>query len=297
MATNNYTTLISHAATANFRAWGLAFSNALTAVGFIKSADTGQINWASVNKSGSTDTAAGYEIRYLNDSLHGTAPIYVKIEYGNGVVHTYPSIWITVGTGSNGSGTITGIFVARVQCYSSQFVLDSTVLAKQTYACMVEGCVWFALKCNVVFTSGAVSGLVIHRTVDSSGTPTAQGVVVYVATVTVCPSVTTYEFTTGYTWSSTDVGIFGCNAYAFMPGLLGTSGTIHAGVPGDYQVARHYCAMPLIQPLSNVVSLSSTDGLTLGTTFTCTTLGVTPKTFIVLENNMSWRDYFGLIWE
>lgn len=91
-----------------FRAWGSAISAALASIGWVQTADTGQINWTSVTKPVAINTPAGYEIWRMNDSLQSTKPVYLKIEYGSGASTGYASMWITVGTGSNGAGTLTG---------------------------------------------------------------------------------------------------------------------------------------------------------------------------------------------
>lgn len=93
---------------AEFRAWGSTISSGLTSVGMIKTSDTGQINWTSVARPTTASESMGYEIWRFNDTLQPSAPIFFKIEYGSASGGAgRPAIWLTVGTGSNGSGTIT----------------------------------------------------------------------------------------------------------------------------------------------------------------------------------------------
>lgn len=304
MTTVTNTTVISNAGTTQFRAWGLEFSNALTAIGFIKSADTGQINWASVSRPGAIDTSAGYEIRYLNDSMHGSAPIYVKIEYGTGGATTTPGMWITIGTGSNGSGTITGTIVAREQTLGSAHALDSTALTKPSYYCMVDGCVWWVHKTrNRAGNTTPVHCFYLERTRDSAGVATAEGFAYYRGmfgwTFSYSASVVVYNFSTGYTYDfNTPNTIYGGGCYTFVPSPLVASGSIVGGTPGDHQVSRHYLAMPLIKALGTVVSSVDADGITEGTTFTATPLGVTARTFICMTKYaFSSTDAFCPVWE
>src|SRR3954462_11008588 len=98
----NFTTPLDHTSTTGFRAWGSEFSAGLATVGLVQTADTGQINWSTVTIPGA-NTAAGYEIWRFADST-----LYLKFEYGTAPSTVQPQMWITVGTGSNGSGTITG---------------------------------------------------------------------------------------------------------------------------------------------------------------------------------------------
>lgn len=304
MTTVTNSSVISHAATANFRAWGLEMSNALTSTTkFPKSADTGQINWATANKP-AVNVSAGYEIRYLNDSMHASAPIYVKLEFGtNASSSAYPAMWITIGTGSNGSGTITGIVLAREEIYAGNYALDSTVVVKASYYCGVDGCIWFAFK-----TKNRNAGLApafamyIERTRDSAGTATSEGFVYHRGPYlwgNAAASTFVYNFSTAYTYDSNigPYGMYGGGYYTFLPVNLGISGTIVGGTPGDYQITRHYICMPLVKALGSVVSSPTSDLMAEGTTFTCTPLGVTGKTHICLENAFSYYDYFCPIWE
>lgn len=98
-----------------FRAWGSAISAALAALGFVQTADTGQINWATVAAPTASGQVMGYEVWRFADSLQSTAPIFFKIQYGsNGGAASQPQMTFTVGTGSNGSGTITGTDISGV---------------------------------------------------------------------------------------------------------------------------------------------------------------------------------------
>lgn len=303
MTTATSTSVISHAGTTQFRAWGLELSNMLTTIGFIKSSDTGQINWASVTRP-AVGVSGGYEIRYMNDSLHGTAPIYVKLEYGTDAASAaYPAMWITIGTASNGSGTITGTVIAREAFLGNSLVLDTTVVAKVSYACMSNGCVWFAFKTKVrVSSTFAAFCMAIERTKDSSGTSTADGFVFHRGPYgysNASGHSTVYIFGTGYTVSSLGYVEFGggSGGYAFMPYNIGVTGTVVSGVPGSMQLARHYLVTPEIQPLLCMVGQSVGDAITLGTTFTATVLGVTSHTYMSLEKVFSNHDHVCAIWE
>lgn len=302
MTTATSTSVISHANTTQFRAWGLELSNMLTTIGFIKSADTGQINWGTVTRP-AVGVSGGYEIRYMNDSLHGTAPIYVKLEYGTDAVNAaYPAMWITIGTGSSGAGAITGTVIAREQFQGGAYPLDSIVAAKASYACMSNGCVWFAFKTKNRNTSFPAFVMSIERTKDNAGASTGDGFVFHRGAYlygNASSFSAVYIFATGYTITSAGYLEFGggSGGYAFMPYGIGASGTIVGGVPGNMQLARHYLATPEIRPLLCTVSQSVGDAITEGTTFTATVLGVTSHTYMSLERAFSNVDHFGAIWE
>lgn len=89
---------------ANFQQWAQGISTALSSLGWVKTSDTGQVDW-SANPAVPAANGYVYEIWRANDSLQSTCPIVFKIEYGS-VTGPVPSLRFTVGTGSNGSGII-----------------------------------------------------------------------------------------------------------------------------------------------------------------------------------------------
>jgi hypothetical protein len=93
---------------ANFRAWGSYISARLAAVGLVQTADTGQINWVTVLTPAGINTYQGYEIWRFDDALQATFPVYIKIQYGEDDAADGPGIRITFGSGSNGTGSLTG---------------------------------------------------------------------------------------------------------------------------------------------------------------------------------------------
>ena len=100
---------------ANLQAWVAAWDSILTAAGWVQTADTGQTASGSFVGTASLNTSQGYQIWRMADSLQSTYPVFVKFEWGTGSTANFPTFWITIGTGSNGSGTITGIIVPRGQ--------------------------------------------------------------------------------------------------------------------------------------------------------------------------------------
>lgn len=102
----------SNSTDAMFRAWA-AFIDSVFLLGMVATADTGQVNLTTVTKPTVASTAQGYKVYRTNDAL---TAIYVKVEFGSSTNVLYPSVWVTVGTGSDGAGGITGtIYLARTQ--------------------------------------------------------------------------------------------------------------------------------------------------------------------------------------
>lgn len=174
MATYSWNTKIRHDSDANFRLWGAEIGVALTAVGCTQTADTGQINWTTVTRAGA-NANAGYEIYYINDSLHATAPVYFKVYYGTGTGTSAPRLQIEVGTGSDGSGNITGGNTVGTAGYASNatFNTDTTYAS---YCCLANGCLTLVTKIGRVTANVAVQSFVIARTCDSNGAADATGI-------------------------------------------------------------------------------------------------------------------------
>lgn len=108
---------ISHNITTNagFRAWAQKIHDGLAAVGLAQTADTGQINLSTVNTPGSDFAFAGYEIWRFDDSDQAAEPVYLKLEYGRADSASRGTLKLTVGTGSDGSGSLTNGCLRLVQ--------------------------------------------------------------------------------------------------------------------------------------------------------------------------------------
>src|SRR3954447_6998637 len=84
----------------------------ITGLGWVRTSDTGQIDPTTVLKPAAS-TPAGYDIFRFDDALQATAPFFLKIEYGLGSGTNVFGWWVTVGTGTNGAGSLIGNVNAR----------------------------------------------------------------------------------------------------------------------------------------------------------------------------------------
>lgn len=176
MTTLTWSTPADHADDATFRAWGSELNTKLAAAGLVQTADTGQIDWTSVARpSGGSD--AGYEIWRFSDSLQGTKPIFIRINYGTYFSATVPRMQVMVGTGTNGSGTLTG---PRTGAGSTFYQITGTNTPGSgtnyaSYLCYTGGHLALAWKIGT-----AQSLLVVSRSIDSStGADTGDGAIAY----------------------------------------------------------------------------------------------------------------------
>jgi len=154
---------------AAIQAWTTWIASGIVEVGWVQTSDTGQCNTATLSTPGAIQTSVGYQIFRMADALQATAPVFMKVEFGSGAAVNNPSLWITIGTGSDGAGNLTGIRMARSQLTSTA----STI----SYACYMSGAsgrlaiaLWV-----VVNTSMAI---IVERTHDVAGADTGDGLTV-----------------------------------------------------------------------------------------------------------------------
>lgn len=76
-----------------------------------QTSDTGQFDWGSLSSLPAIGDVYGYNIFEFDDGL-GSQSYFLKFEWFRGD-NDFNQAYLTIGTGSNGSGTLTGIFFAR----------------------------------------------------------------------------------------------------------------------------------------------------------------------------------------
>ena len=147
----------------HFRNFVASYRAALIAAGFVRTSDSGQIDPTTVVRP-STSQVAGYEIWRFNDAAQATKPIFFKFEYGTGTTIARWVFFITIGTGSDGAGNITGIRIPRIalsQTANSAVLSDVWVAGGEGY--LASG-LWASVS------AGSVSlGWIIERLRLSTG--------------------------------------------------------------------------------------------------------------------------------
>ena len=160
---------------ADFRNWGQGISNALAAVGLVKTADTGQINWTTVVKPAGTGVISGYEMWRFNDALQATAPVFIKIEYGSGgSAAGAHGLWITVATATDGAGNLTGAQLGTRKQTGNQ----STHAGATIYVSGATDRIGLAV---VMSTPTYGYGFHVERSKDASGNNTSAGICTYIS--------------------------------------------------------------------------------------------------------------------
>ena len=174
--------------TAEFATAVQTLHTGIASFGWVQTADTGQLDWHTFVTGTQTANASwGYEIWRMNDVLQATAPVFLKLEIGAGSVNWYTgSLWITVGTGSDGVGNITGVVVPRTQISDPGGSSDGS---QYSYLSGAPNRLMVALR---VFYIYEAMSFVIERTKDLAGLDTAEGVMVATASAAAVTSCVGY---------------------------------------------------------------------------------------------------------
>jgi hypothetical protein len=144
---------------AEFQAIFTWLNNLIFATGAcVQTADTGQVNPATATFPGANNTSGGYLIGRFNDSKQSTAPIFFKFELARGASAAVVSIWLTIGKGSNGSGTITNQILA-----ATAFAMTGTNAAYNWQGCAMPDGFWLQLSTATTFAASGNNVLIFER--------------------------------------------------------------------------------------------------------------------------------------
>lgn len=110
MATQFATLKADTLAAGNIQAWAGFIENTLVGGGWVVTADTGQTLPSALAAAAGTPSRSGYRIYRMGDALQATAPVFMRLDFGSAQFGGGgdPGLWITIGTGSDGIGNITG---------------------------------------------------------------------------------------------------------------------------------------------------------------------------------------------
>jgi hypothetical protein len=289
MTTQAWTSRVRHDSDATFREWGLEFSTKLAAVGLTQTADTGQVNWGTVTRP-AANVNAGYEIWRFNDAAQATTPIFIRFDYGTGSQATAPRIQATVGSGSNGSGTITGTapFTANnLGPFATAATVDTTYNSYMSYvaAAGAFGVFWKVGNANSF-------QFLICRDVDSSGTPQTDGAQVVINAQSFLTAATMRLSTGTITAKQTSTSAASLCLDPMSPGS--------SAVGADFQAYVSFGSFPRVKPVIGYCGVRDSE-IPLATTFTVALVGGTSRTYIGGPNNANFSSTNALkcamLWE
>lgn len=285
MTTATTTTAIDMTTNAGYNAWvAELITMFFTTLGLTQTADTGQTNGTGLVRP-AANTYNAYIVGRFNDTAQATNPIFFRIDFGMGAANV-PEIGIQLGTGSNGSGTLTGLTtLAQVGC-SSATAPSSTVNPFVTRACYsaADGVFWLGWKMGAPGTSyQSMAGFLIFRSVDNTGAPTtdsthlvtngstanSQGSNFSAVFMQVISHLNNFAYTTttnGTTWPN--------NQWVYVPFAWG--GTIFAG---NAQLAPAFQFTPVFGVTPWFAMVLNTE-LGIGSTISATIVGSSAHTYI-----------------
>lgn len=163
-----------------FRKWVVGVHAALTAVGMVQTADTGQINTATVTAP-TTLGSGGYSIWRFNDALQATAPVFFKLDFGVLGSGGIPRLGLQVGTGSDGAGALNGYNLLPMKySYNSLVgVGDGATTTEFASYCSGDGSFVNLILWPGFLPSGwASGGFTIERSRNTMNTPNGDSLLV-----------------------------------------------------------------------------------------------------------------------
>lgn len=294
MTTRTFVTNVDHTGDVGFRAWSKELHDEMIAGGLVQTSDTGQINFTTANRPANS-SVAGYTIYRFNDTLQATAPIFIKFEWGTQSTNQ-PQVYATVGTGSNGTGTITGVSTNRVGIFITA-VPQSIAATYVSNLCVIAGA--FAVGWKLGSQSGTNKGqgyFSVIRSTDDTGAPTGAWAAVTRtgSASTSYHAVQVIDFTNTTTYPESIDG-----SHANVPQNVSSS-----LVGANVQVFKHYVCTPTVRPLfAQVTVLTSEVGG--NTSFSIIPIGSTiSRTYLSLGSTSNYaaightvNSCLAMIWE
>lgn len=277
MTTYSTTTRIRHDSDATFQEWIQEFHTGLTTVGCVQTADTGQLTLASATRPG-INSDAGYTIYYMNDSMHGTSPIYFKIYWGTGAATDRMRIRVEVGTGSNGTGTITNPNTAYQDSTTNTSGL-TTDTTYPSYFCLANGCLSVFHKIGRPATGFAQAGFVICRSCDSNGAADANGFIILhhnnSSSISAMGDIDAFDYV-HTTWGTRQTSGF----LLILPVVSASTG---ANPNGDVETVICHYMLDRVRPFPQILGAALGDFVNYST-YSLTPMGATARTMICMGN-------------
>ena len=284
MTTISTSTVMLHNSDAAFQAWVDDFHAMLVGCGLVQTADTGQLASPCVAAKPGAGSYAGYEVWRFNDSLQGTAPIFLKFEYGSNASDIIAQVRCNLGTATDGAGNLSNLFLTNTLLGPTSSTMNAT--SAPNYACHTEGAFFICMNSENVQGRSRFF-LAIGRTCDNTGAITGLGAVVFVhgggSSISTCIGSRCVRFSPtfqAFTWrgQSSAEG----NNFLWLPGS-----ETNTAVGADTQTFPCLIGIPqmLMVPAFGVAMLTE---LSLGSTAAITYIGSTQRTYIQMGQNANY---------
>lgn len=224
MSTATSTTVAGIGTLAQYKDVLNAIDGAFTTMGWTKGTDAGTLNISTIAATPVAGANTGWIIYKMGDSLQATAPCFLKITFGAGagnaaILH----LNIQLGTGSNGSGTLTGQVATALNLELSN--QDTSYATHVSHYCGASNRMVFSLfdsGPNNYFNTQVII-FSIERLHDATGVDTAGGFQMIAASngvrvsyvVTATGTIPSYYLATNCSAPPTGSGVNGVNTYLF----------------------------------------------------------------------------------
>lgn len=138
--------------------------------------DTGQVVWTAVTTPPASSAVRDFEVFQFSDDLQATAPIFVRVDYMFST--SSPLMRITVGTTTDGAGTLGGVLAGWFYTYS---YTTGSVGTLSAYTADLDGSMFMLIHgLNPAITGiDQWGGAVVERIRNLDGTPSGDGYMVY----------------------------------------------------------------------------------------------------------------------
>ena len=284
----SWSTPIENSSDATFRAWGSDIAARLATAGLIQTADTGQINWVTVLRPAAS-AYGGYEVWRFDDTLQGTSPVFMKIEYGSSNNQATPALRITVSSGTNGAGTPTGLVTTAIANYANGvLVANANITNFPSHAVHTDGFFALVFKMGAGVNALTLFSVSVQRSADNTGAPTGEAVALIGCgtgnQATVAPPAAIIKYVT----STVNNVVTGADI-GFMPSQMTTS---VVGV--DPQIFLHWIALPKMSPLVGTATYILSE-VGLNTEFDLALVGTTPRHYLAVGNSFRKTAYNGSV--
>lgn len=294
MATQAWSSPMRHDSDARFRAWADEFYLYATTVGLVQTSDTGQLAYPVTAARPSAGNSAGYWIFRFSDTLQSSAPIFLKVEPGSAAT-TAARLLISVGTGTDGAGNLTGVVSASASILGG--ATASSGANRTSRMCFVEG--FFGVQWKVAAGTAGGGGFFLQRTCNGSGVPTAAGAYVLWqgsgSSTAAATQVSGFDFSAGYVISETTPG--GTRSTVVPCGML-----LSTTSSGDLQAFQMFGANRKVFPCFATCAVLTAEGID-GTTLSVAMVGSTARTYITGGNVVCGNPdgagvcYIAMLWE
>lgn len=270
MAVLQNNTFLNHDGNAGFQAWATEFRDSLLAVGLIQTGDSGQMNPSTAVRPG-VNAYAGYMIFRLNDSHQNATPVFMRFQLGTAGSNSAPRIAVQIGTGTDGSGNLTGQ-TTSVQLLSSNGIPAINTNFLSSYSCS-EGYFAFLWKGGAQSISPNYAFFCVCRSAGNDGLPTSDAVTAY--------------FRLGISQNGYITQTFQRSTLNWTPttgnycAILAMDANQPTFIGADAQVFLHYGREPRIRPLFGNLTVKKLE-FGEDSTFTATPIGTLQRTYLNL---------------